>query len=223
MRAHRTIRAGDDRLRLRGEHGFDTDPRRRQRERREDVLAAAHGERLRNEMMATDGIERNVPDFVEHAHRLLSGVSRGQLPELRAEFGGARSRDRQGARERTQAFHVPRDAVDRRRIRDEDGNAARGQRPDLRRRGEWPRHDQVGVEQQDPLQVERARVADLRLRQRFRRPVGSREDADDAIARPCRVEQLRRVRRETHDPRCGRGELHRRARVVDHFHGGARR
>ncbi len=80
-----------------------------------------------------------------------------------------------------------------------------------------------GSEQEDALEVERARIADLRLRRRLRRPIGRGEHADDAIAGAGGVQELRRMRREAHDARRGGRERHRRAGIVDRLHRGARR
>ena len=59
-----------------GDHRFEIDLRRGQRERREDVATAAHRDGFRDEMVAADGVERTVPYLVEHGQRRRERWSR---------------------------------------------------------------------------------------------------------------------------------------------------
>jgi hypothetical protein len=94
------------------------------------------------------------------------------------------------------------------------GDSPRAQRRHLFRRRIRPRDDQVGRERDNALEVQPVRIADPGFRRRLGRPIGCRQNAYDAVACARGVEELRRVRRETHDSRGRLGEGDGRPLVV---------
>ena len=206
--------AGDDHVGSRGQHRLDADDRCGQRQRREHVLAAAGPHGLRHEVASAQRVQRRVPDLVEHPHRRTGTAPCDQVLPALAQRARGRDRDVARSRQRPEPFELVGDRRRRRRVGHEQGDAARRERGRLRRRRVGPADDEVGLQRDDALEVERARVADGGQRARRGGEIGGRDDTDDVVARTGREQQLGRVGREADDAARGGGQRHRVAGAV---------
>ena len=118
------------------------------------------------------------------------------------------------AKKRGQARHAVDDAVDRAGLRDEDARVGhrepRHEPYGVQRR----RHDEIGSERGDPLEVDVLEPADPREGAQLCRKLRVFLDSDQALVGADRQQRIGATRRERDDTRCGWLERNRARKIV---------
>ncbi len=172
---------GDDR-RIARQHRFDADLRRRLRQIVEQVLGAADAQRIADHLASADGVQRPVPDLVEHLQRLVPPVALGQAPHAFAEPGRQPLAGLGLAQCLAQRSQLPSQFVEVVRFGDEEGDAEIAQALQLRLgHAARPDQDQIGLQLEQAFEVDLAVAADGRQVPDRRRPFAAVQHADQAV------------------------------------------
>ena len=151
----------DDEFRIGLEHGLDADHRCGRFQICKDVDGAAGVQGVRDDVGTVQGIERAVPDLVEHPHWRISASTHGQAGKSRAQPRRYRTGDDIGAHQRAQALEAAGDVIQRARLTEKKRNTQPAQLRHLGWRAAlFPHHDQIGLQSDEALDIELVGIAD---------------------------------------------------------------
>ena len=153
---------------------------------------------------SADRVKRHVPDLVEHARpSLRSARSESESRASCARNSAAARRRRRATCRRAcpAARGPPRCRRSSRDSRRRPARRAPTSAPTCAGAANGHVTTRSGASSEDALEVERARIADFRLSERLRRPIGRGEHADHAVAGAGGIQQLGRMWREADDAR----------------------